>query len=1013
MIKYLILFLVIIILISIIFHYELIKIPSYYIETFDSGTCFVKNQGEMNVKMKQCNIYYADEKDLCNKYPELYKLTLMQLNLLIIINTNSSTNSIQYNNKSYNKNIINRVIDDKKTKNIRSCNFTPENLYEIESIVGSTNNFTNDYKQQFGCFLPLKNTDIDKNGNINNNIISKYGNNNKACIDNNNKTPITNIVCEGTNCPVSNNFHVITNFDNVKNTYNINIPNNEIFLKIYDKTKVAFVKYDKTRNTLTNIKNLSEIINKYDNLYNILYINPTKTIKYPRYPTTAAITNYEGIKVSVYSSSGDDVYKIFDNDNNSTGWNTKVTQNIEYFSGYSGEFLKFDLGEHIVLKNFNLHPNSTNINNSPKNYRIYATNDDNYYKKLGSLINIKEDNYQRLPIRIGNTENYYYTFTSKGINNSITFLDNTICDILIVGGGAAGKIGKGGSSSGGVLYYKDIFIEKGKYKITVGVGGKNNGSSGTSSKIIGPRSNIEAIGGISSINVNGATGSGKNINNINNVKANINKVAMSGNKITDKINTSFITNRGGGGGTGTNAENLTINNGLNYKIYNISSSQPSFPGNGGKLYDSIVRKSGIVPYLNYNWGGGTILGYRHDNVMINFTGYISIPGTGVKNIIFYSRVDDGLYMKINNNVILNSWVDQGPHYYNVRSNSTQFVGGQIYPIDIWFYERGGGAVIELYWDFNGSISIIPSDVFTTSPNYGQKGGDGILNNITGTNLYYAGGGSSYNDESVASSHNSINKRGDYGYGGNSFINTFTEGGDGVVIIRFKIPKSSEGWVNIYQHSPGSIAPTSFYNAVLSNIIPYRYYAIVVKDNWADTYGCSISQLELFGYRKSPLDKRIIPPPAIYATPINNSKNVYLFIFDDDGKIKEYDTNTINNFSLKNNFKKNNNYITDKLLNTNNDNPVYGKISKIISEYINKNNNNNLILNLNDIDAYIDKYNNDTDNLGNNIDKLSKYKRAIFNDIDILDMTFERYNDYTKLYNGKFYLSNDDNIYIKL
>jgi len=37
----------------------------------------------------------------------------------------------------------------------------------------------------------------------------------------------------------------------------------------------------------------------------------------------------------------------------------------------------------------------------------------------------------------------------------------------------------------------------------------------------------------------------------------------------------------------------------------------------------------------------------------------------------------------------------------------------------------------------------------------------------------------------------------------------------------------------------------------------------------------------------------------------------------------------------------------------------------------------------------------------------------FKDIDISGMSFDKYENYDTLSNGKFYLSNDDNIYIKL
>lgn len=1018
MIKYLILFLIILVLLLyFMFHFDIIKIPFYdNIEKFGTDRCYVKQQGNLDVNMTQCKIYYADNRATCDSYPELYKLTILQLDILLTLSGGNSY--VQYNGNNYDVALINNVKEDKLKNNIEdACGFTPDGLYEIEGSIasdGTVSEFTYEGKRQFGCFLPLNTSDISGD-NIKENIINRYGDLNKACIDDTNKTPVTNINCVGTSCPETNDFHVITNFDNIKNNYNIDIKDGEIFLKIYDRSSVSFVKYNKSGNILETIDNNSiNVKSKFDSLYEIKYKNPTETFKYPQDNLTASTNTYSnGITISVYASSGDDAYKIFNT--SSTGWNTTNTTNNKYFLGYSGEFLKFDLGQDIVLKNFNLHPDSTNTNKSPKNYRIYATNEKDKYDKLGDLIKIKENNEFKLPTKITTTDFYYYSFTNKGDNNSITFLEDTNCDILIIGGGAAGMSGGGGGSSGGVIYFSDTILKKGTYDITVGIGGINSGDNGTSSKIENKSADtiLEAIGGISSVNTNGASGTGKNIAKIEDEIPDTNIIAKKGNDILKQLNLPSNTIRGGGGGAGSDAEKITVDIGLNYTIYDSpGGSRPSFPKNGGRLANSAPKETGVVRNLLYNWGGGKVMGHKYNNVIINFTGYIRIPGNGNRKIIFYVRADDGFYMKINNEEVINSWFDQGPRDWNGRSNVKYYKGGELYPINIWFYEHGGGAVIQLYWKIDDVFTPV-SGVFTTSPNYGKRGGEGITNDITGTSLIYSGGGSSYNDISLTTSSETIRRKGVYGYGGDSLPSGFTPGGDGVVIFRFQKSKSNEGWNQIYQHSPiGTVAPTSSYKSTLSNILPYRYYAIIVNNNWENSYGCSISQLELFGYRQSRFETKTIEPPAIYATPTSTTKEAYLFIFDKNNKIKEVDKNNVANFSLKDNFKIGTKDISDKLLNTRDNTPAYGRISRIISQYINSINNGNMTLNLSEIDAKIAEYNTPDSDL-ETIMPLSKYKQAIFNDINITGLTFQRYDDYTNLYNGKFYMSNDDNIYIKL
>jgi len=1155
MIKYLILFLIILVLLLyFMFHFNIIKIPFYdNIEKFETDSCYVKQQGNLDVNMKQCKIYYADNRDTCDSYPELYKLTILQLDILLTLTGGNSF--VQYNGNNYDVALINKVKEDKLKNNINDgCGFTPDGLYEIEGSIASDGNvseFTYEGKRQFGCFLPLKTSDIS-DGNIKDTVINKYGNVNKACIDDTNKTPVTNINCVGTSCPETNDFHVITNFDNIENTYNNGMKNGDIFLKIYDRSSVSFVKYNNTTNNLITIPNNSrDVKSKFDSLYEIQYINPTpNTSKYPRYTITDNNTIYpDGTTFNVIASSGENVYKIFDNDNTSIGWHTTSSRITEYVLGYPGEFLKFDLGENIVLKNFTLHPNTDNINKSPKNFRIYATNNGTSYNNLKkSDITITDNGVtNKDPEIITNTDYNYYEFTNVSTNNSIKFLQDTECDILIVGGGGAGTTGKGGGSSGGVLYYKNVIMAADTYTITVGSGGKSNGANGTSSKIINSRSVKygEAVGGNASTTASGASGSGTNSllpsgitgtlihneiakaggNDINSIEytfdniiavgatatqvfTNILKVKGYGgggpvdespkyyyyafrniganNSITFLQNTVcdvLIVGGGGGGGgrhgagggaggliyiQGKNISrgtyniiigqggkggvpNRSGNNGGNSSVFGLEAigggggaywqSSPTSGGSGGGGIRSGGNGTngqgnnggrGIGGYP-YNWGGGGGAG--------------EVGGNGTNNAC--GKGGNGREISITG---INTWYAGGGGGGSHDPRGSRGMGGlggggaggepgrNNRGINGINGLGGGGGGASTNWSGNssggdGGSGIVIIRVMITSsiissgggggaqengliPSNTSKpdGGNGILINITSVNRGYAGGGGGFNKNSSLngiSPSNSI-----YGNGGNSLLNSFGNGNNGIVIIRWKKSINSMiDWNQIYQHSPGFVVSETSYNRTLTNTTSYRYYAMVVKDNWisgGNTQGCSISELELYGYEQSVGTTVNIEPPAIYATPTSTTKEAYLFTFDKNNKIKEVDKNNVANFSLKDNFKINSKDISDKLLNSANNTPAYGRISRIISQYINSKNNDNMTLNLSEIDAKIVEYNADSANLGTNIPtSLSRHKQAIFNDINISGLTFQRYDDYTKLYNGKFYMSNDDNIYIKL
>ena len=137
-----------------------------------------------------------------------------------------------------------------------------------------------------------------------------------------------------------------------------------------------------------------------------------------------------------------------------------------------------------------------------------------------------------------------------------------------------------------------------------------------------------------------------------------------------------------------------------------------------------VLSSGTVESINFNWGGGQVLDSgRSDGVVVKFTGYITIPGSGSQNITFYNVSDDGFILKISGATIINNWREQGPSYYNSAGGAT-LVGGQTYAFEVWYYENGGGAVAMLYWDQSGSIQRVGGSQYTIVQPNPKTFGDG-------------------------------------------------------------------------------------------------------------------------------------------------------------------------------------------------------------------------------------------------------------------------------------------------
>jgi len=153
-----------------------------------------------------------------------------------------------------------------------------------------------------------------------------------------------------------------------------------------------------------------------------------------------------------------------------------------------------------------------------------------------------------------------------------------------------------------------------------------------------------------------------------------------------------------------------------YNTYQGTGALPSFPGNGGTLTYPTVRSTGTVTAINHNWGSGGVLNSGlAERVIVKYWGYIYVPGTGSQTLTFYNSSDDGFYMKINNQLVINNWAEQGPSYYN-GSGSITLTGGQYYALEAWYYENGGGAAAMLYWNQTGSIALVPtSSYYLTEP----------------------------------------------------------------------------------------------------------------------------------------------------------------------------------------------------------------------------------------------------------------------------------------------------------
>jgi hypothetical protein len=141
--------------------------------------------------------------------------------------------------------------------------------------------------------------------------------------------------------------------------------------------------------------------------------------------------------------------------------------------------------------------------------------------------------------------------------------------------------------------------------------------------------------------------------------------------------------------------------GLNADVYNNTMSRTPDVNN--------LCETTTVSTISEDWGDGSVMGCDGDQVTVHYYGTITVPVTG--SYTFRAYADDGFYMTINNQVVINEWYDKGCE--GNWGYSIELTAGTAYPIDAWFYENGGGACALLYYQNETNMSSVPSSWFGT------------------------------------------------------------------------------------------------------------------------------------------------------------------------------------------------------------------------------------------------------------------------------------------------------------
>jgi hypothetical protein len=161
--------------------------------------------------------------------------------------------------------------------------------------------------------------------------------------------------------------------------------------------------------------------------------------------------------------------------------------------------------------------------------------------------------------------------------------------------------------------------------------------------------------------------------------------------------------------------------GLDYNLYEWY-SQPSYSLLSGTTCSSCtLRKSGNLSNVNYDWGWGSILGSISQKALLNISGKFVIPtslvSSGEEQIVYFRLYsDDGVAMELNNSSIITNWTTH-PATYNTGSFTG--IAGQAYDLELYWFEDGGGALLQLEYRLSTSENwvTIPSSSFVIDPTF--------------------------------------------------------------------------------------------------------------------------------------------------------------------------------------------------------------------------------------------------------------------------------------------------------
>jgi len=100
----------------------------------------------------------------------------------------------------------------------------------------------------------------------------------------------------------------------------------------------------------------------------------------------------------------------------------------------------------------------------------------------------------------------------------------------------------------------------------------------------------------------------------------------------------------------------------------------------------------IEDSINHDWASGEIVAGLSDNVSARWTADLEVPFSETYQLI--TTTDDGVRLWLDGRPLINNWTNHGT---TDDTASVALLGGQVYRLQMEWYEQGGGAVAQLSW----------------------------------------------------------------------------------------------------------------------------------------------------------------------------------------------------------------------------------------------------------------------------------------------------------------------------